>query len=179
MAYELYHHGIKGMRWGIRKDNRSHTTFISDSSKTQDKNSEYYRKRLPKPIRKEIKSYIKNKDKIIVGDAPGIDRQVQDYLNKKHYKNVEVYGPGKQLRYLANKNWKAKPIDAPEFEPGSKEWLAKKDKVMQKVCSRGLAVVLENGGASATRKNVQKLIEDKKDVKVYELYSNKKYDKWV
>ena len=44
----LIHHGVKGMRWGIRKVNSSHTTFMSGSSKTQDKNSEYYRKKLPK-----------------------------------------------------------------------------------------------------------------------------------
>ena len=122
---------------------------------------------------------MKSGNKVVVGDAPGVDRQVQDYLKKKKYSNVEVYGPGKQVRYSANKKWKTNPIDAPEFEVGSKEWLAKKDIAMTKVSDLGLAVVLDEG-AKATRKNVERLIEQNKDVKVYELSKNgKKYDKWT
>lgn len=133
---ELYHHGILGQKWGVRRyqnkdgsltpEGKKHVVFISGSSKTQDKESGYYRRKLPKEIKKEIKTSMKNKDKIIVGDAPGIDRQVQDYLNKKKYSDVEVYGPGKKVRYTANEKWKTNPIDAPEFEEYSKEWLAKK-----------------------------------------------------
>ena len=33
---ELYHHGIKGMKWGVRKDRSSgKRVFVSGSSKTQ------------------------------------------------------------------------------------------------------------------------------------------------
>lgn len=177
MINELYHYGILGMKWGVRKN--PSTLFVSGSSKTQDKTSVYYRKRLNKDIRKELKRSIKNKDNIVVGDAPGIDRQVQDYLNKKHYKNVEVYGPGNKVRYSANKRWKTNPIDAPEYEVGSKEWLAKKDIMMTKVSDVGLAVILDEG-AKATRKNIERLMEQNKDVKVYELSSKgKAYDKFV
>ena len=120
---------------------------------------------------------MRQKVNVVVGDAPGIDRQVQDFLKKKHYKNVEVYGPGKQVRYSANKKWKTKPIDAPEYEPGSKEWLAKKDIAMSKVATEGLAIVLDEG-AKATRKNVDRLIADNKDVKVYQLNASGK-DEWI
>ena len=110
----LLHYGMKCQKWGLRRfqnpdgrltpEGKEHygknkeTLFISGSSKTQDKESGYYRKNLPKEVSKEIKKSMKAKDKIIVGDAPGIDRQVQDYLNKKNYKDVEIYGPGKQVR---------------------------------------------------------------------------------
>lgn len=175
---ELMHYGVLGMKWGVRKDPNK-TVFVSGSSKTQSKHSEYYRRKLPKQIRRELNDHIYKKHKIVVGDAPGIDRQVQDYLNKKRYSNVEVYGPGKEVRYSANKKWKTNPIDAPEFEVGSKEWLAKKDIMMTKVSDLGLAVVLDEG-AKATRKNVERLIEQNKDVKVYELNKNgKRYDKWL
>lgn len=179
----LIHHGVKGQKHGVRNaewypiaDWKAHlarkssgeTLFVSGSSKTQDKNSEFYRKKLPKPVRTEIKKSMKNKDRIIVGDAPGIDRQVQDFLNKYGYMDVEIFGPGKEVRYQANKNWKSNPIDAPEFEEGSKEWLAKKDKVMTDEATKALAVTI-TGGSSATRKNIDRLIEQNKDVKVYEL----------
>lgn len=188
----LSHHGILGQKWGIRrfqnkdgsltaagKKHRQETLFVSGSSKTQDKESGYYRRKLPRGVRKELDKAIKNNDKIIVGDAPGVDRQVQEYLNKKKYSNVEVYGPGKQVRYTANSKWKTNPIDAPEFEEGSKEWLAKKDIAMAKAATKGLAVILDEG-AKATRKNVERLIEQNKETQVYELSKYGRIgDKWV
>lgn len=180
-ANELMHHGIMGMHWGIRRFQPypsdyngegkyvgKDTVFVSGSSKTQDKKSGYYRRKLPKGVRKDIDENIKAGNKFVVGDAPGVDRQVQKYLKKKHYKNVEVYGPGKQVRYPADKRWKTNAVDVPDAEPGSKEWLAAKDKAMQDSSTKGIAVILDEG-ASATRKNIKALIEKNKDVKVYEL----------
>lgn len=172
----LKHYGVPGMKWGVRKSDN--VVFVSGSSKTQNKESPYYRKKLPKQVRKELKKKIRNRDKIIVGDAPGIDRQVQNYLNKKHYKNVEVYGPGKSVRYSANKKWKTNPIDS-SFEIGSKEWLAKKDVVMTTRATEGIAVVLDEG-SRATRNNVDRLISQNKDVKVFELSKDgKRKDRWT
>lgn len=189
----LTHHGIKGQRWGIRRYQNLDGTltpagkaryssddvvFISGSSKTQ-LEGEYQRKKLPKAIRSHLNQIIRSKAKVVVGDAPGIDRQVQDYLSKRNYSNVEVYGPGTKVRYAANKKWKTNPIDAPQYEAMSKEWLAAKDIEMTKVSTKGLAVVLDEG-AKATRKNVERLIESQKDVYVYELSKQgKRYDKWI
>ena len=174
----LIHYGrsIKDGAPGVGTGN-GRTVFVSGSSKTQSEDSVYYRKELPKEIQKALKSYIKDNAKIIVGDAPGIDRQVQDFLKKNRYKNVEVYGPGKKVRYSANKQWKTNPIDAPEFEVGSKEWLAKKDIAMEKAATEGLAIILDEG-AKATRKNVERLIEDNKDVDVYQLNADG-IDDWI
>ena len=176
--------GIKGQRWGLRRfqnydgsltaagrERYGKTVFVSGSSKTQTEGSPYYRKELPKEVRNELDKHIKNHDKILVGDAPGIDRQVQDYLNYKDYDDVEVYGPGKQVRYSANEKWKTNAIDDPDHEEGSKEWLAKKDKVMSDAADEGLAVILDEG-AKATRNNVARMLEDEKDVKVFELSKN-------
>ena len=98
-------------------------------------------------------------------------------MKKKRYQQVEVYGPGKQVRYAADKKWKTHPIDDSRHAPGSKEWLAKKDKVMTKVADKGLAVVLDEG-ATATRNNVKRLIGQNKKVKVYSLNQHEK-DGWV
>lgn len=152
--------------WNYKWDQK--TVFVSGSSKTQDEASGYYRKDLPKDIQKQLDEHMRKGNRIIVGDAPGIDRQVQDYLNAKKYKNVEIYGPGKQVRYSANSKWKTNPIDDPDHEPGSKEWLAKKDIAMTEAADEGLAIVLDEG-AKATRKNVQRLSDSGKGVKVYSL----------
>lgn len=186
----LAHHGIKGQRWGIRRyqnldgslteegKKRYNSVFISGSSKTTDTNSEYYRKELPKEVSDQLDTYINKKNDIIVGDAPGIDSQVQDYLNNKKYDKVTVYTTSKQPRYLANKNWKIKVIDTFGLDPNSKEGLRLKDIAMTNDSNKGFAVILENGGAAATRNNVQRLIDQNKDVKVFMLTSNNG-DKYV
>ena len=161
MHYEPYlmHHGVKGQKWGVRRyqnkdgtltnagklKRRKETVFISGSSKTQTDDSPYRRKALPKEIQQTLNEIMERKANVVVGDAPGIDRQVQDFFNAHNYDKVTVYGPGKAVRYSANQKWKTKPIDAPEFEEGSKEWLAKKDIEMERVSTAGVGVVLDDG----------------------------------
>lgn len=165
--------------WGSGKSPKQRTVFISGSSKTQDKESDYYRKNLPRPVRDRIDQKIRNGDKIVVGDAPGIDRQVQDYLKSRKYKNVEIYGPGKEVRYAADKKWKTNPIDDPDHEPMSPEWLAKKDKVMSDVADEGIAVILDEG-AKATRKNIERLQGQEKPVDTYMLSKGSELmDRWL
>lgn len=192
--YTMYlaHHGIIGQKWGVRryqnedgtrtpegKERRQKSVFISGSSKTQSSDSGYYRPNLPKQVTDTIDKFINEHKRILVGDAPGIDRQVQNYLNDKKYQKVSVYGPGKELRYLANEQWSKNPIDAPEFEPGSKEWLAKKDEVMTRDANEGFAVILDEG-AAATRKNIERLASQGKKSIVFELSKNgSDYDKFV
>lgn len=186
---ELYHHGVLGQKWGVRRyqdydgkrfgsNGSKRRVFVSGSSKTQTEDSPYYRKELPSEIKKKIDEMISDNAEVIVGDAPGIDRQVQNYLKDKGYLDVSVYGPGEKLRYLANDSWRQHPIPAPEFEEYSKEWLAKKDIAMEKASTEGLAVILDEG-ANATRKNIERLIANNKNVSVYELSKlGEEYDSW-
>lgn len=165
----LAHYGILGMRWGHRKEPGSSgkRIFVSGSSKTQDKNSPYFRRRLPKSVRKAIKEAMRNGDSFIVGDAPGIDRQTQDYLRKKKYPAVDVYGPGKNVRYAADPKWKTHPIDS-KYPVGSEKWLAVKDRAMGKDSTEGIAVIL-NKGSSATKNNILRMHKSGKPMKIWEL----------
>ena len=189
---ELYHYGVKGMKWGVRryrnsdgtltdegKQHRKKTVFISGSSKTQSRESGYYRKELPKEVKKSIDDHISKNHNIIVGEAPGIDSQVQNYLNRKNYKNVSVYTSYDSPRYLANKNWKVVNVDSKGYKPDSKEFLREKDIAMTRDADEGLSVILENGGAGATRNNVRRFMNQNKNVKVYMLSSDSKMDNWV
>lgn len=191
---ELMHHGVKGQKWGVRRyqnkdgthtplgrkrDRARGNVFISGTSKLQDKSSTYFRSGLPKPIKDEIDGYIRDKKKIIVGDAPGVDTAVQQYLADRGYKKVVVYGTDKTRTNAGG--WKEKVVDGTGYELGSKEWHALKDKAMQDDSMEGLAVILEKGGASATRKNVEALVNQNKKVKIYELRGSEveNLDAWV
>lgn len=180
----LKHHGIKGQKWGVRRYQNSdgsltpegklryNSVFVSGSSKTTDPNSEYYRKELPNEVKNELDKYIKSNTNIIVGDAPGIDSQVQDYLNNKKYNKVSVYTTSDKPRHLANNKWAIHKINTYGLDPNSKEGLRMKDIAMSNASKKGFAVILENGGAGATRNNVKRLIDQNKDVKVFMLTAN-------
>lgn len=181
----LYHHGIKGQKWGVRRFQNYDGTltpegraryygkrvFVSGSSHTTDPTSPHYMPALPKSITDEIDRYIAGKSSFNIGEAPGIDRQVQDYLKSKNYKNVVVYSPDKEPRYIADTSWKVRPVLVKGAEKMSKEWLAGKDVMMTKMSDVGLAIPHDNPD-SATYKNVKRLLAQNKHVTVFEL-SNK------
>lgn len=190
----LAHQGIQGQKKGVRRfqtydgkytpegivrygRRKNPTVFISGSSKTQFEDSGYYRKELPKEIQNKIEQYMNEKKTILVGDAPGIDRQVQDFLNDRGYMDVEVYSPGKKVRYSANEKWNTNLVDVPDAEEGSGEWLRGKDEAMTNRADEGLAVILDEG-AKATRNNIERLGSQNKKCDVFQLNKNGK-DKWV
>lgn len=39
MREELYHHGVKGMKWGVRKDNKRKNVYYRVGKKSKDVNS--------------------------------------------------------------------------------------------------------------------------------------------
>jgi len=178
--HELYHSGVKGMKWGVRNGPPypiEDRVFISGSSKTQTKDSGYYRKKLPAEISKKIDEYVKDKKRIIVGDAPGIDSQVQTYLSNKKYNKVTIYTTEKQPRFYANKDlgWKVKRIKSNETD--MKKRLVAKDIAMTNDATEALAVILDNG-ATATRNNVERLRQKGKEALIFQLNISGK-DDWT
>lgn len=132
--------------WGSGKK-----VFVSGASKSN---------KIPKQAKKDIKNEVKSGSKILVGDAPGIDTAVQKYL--KRYNNVAVYTIFDEPRFLANKNWEVKKISGSDN--------VAKDKAMTNDADSGIAIPIE-GRSKATRNNVQRLIDQNKDVKTYEIDS--------
>lgn len=168
----LTHYGVKGMHWGVRKNDTTEKVFISGTSKMQSKESEYYREKLSKSITKYLDSVMNKKADVLIGDCVGADVMVQEYLAKNNYDKVHIYVSGDEVRNNADKigslGWKIHNINASMYEKGTKEWHAVKDKAMSRKATSGLGIILDEG-SSATRKNIDRLIKANKDVEIYEL----------
>ena len=62
-------------------------------------------KEIPKDIIKSVDDCRKKNYTILIGDAPGIDKNIQDMLKADNYKNVEVYHVGPSPRKLSDRDW--------------------------------------------------------------------------
>lgn len=190
----LAHHGVEGQKWGVRNGppyplNRKLSVtskdkiFISGTSKMQSRADGFYRKVIPKVIRNQIDDIRRANARILVGDAPGFDSMVQDYLAANGYRKVDIYVTGDEVRKNADPDgtlgWKIHHINGRGYEKGSTEWHAEKDKAMTRDSTQSLAVVIENG-ASATRRNIQRSMASGKNTLTFELSSKgSDYDHFV
>lgn len=164
----LAHYGVQGMHWGVKNGppypigSHPRRVFISGTSKIKLKDSAFYRKSLPSSITDKVDNYIQNNYHILIGDAPGIDTEIQKYLAKQNYKNVTIYTIEEKPRFKATNTlgWGVKVV------PGTEQ--VDKDIAMSKDAHMGFAIPIE-GGAKATRKNIDRLSSNGKPVEVIEL----------
>ena len=73
---------------------------------------------------------------ILIGDAHGVDRAVQQYLFEQNYQNVIVYFSGETIRNNIG-NWQTKQISNPKNLTGRSRYQLK-DKVMADDCDCGM-----------------------------------------
>lgn len=131
-----------------------------------------YDKPLDTELKREIDAIMKSNAHVLIGDAPGADTRVQDYLASKHYLNVTVYTTDKTARNNVG-GWTVKKI-ARNGAKDEREWRAQKDIAMTKKANRGLAISSEDDRPdSATSKNVQRLRDDGSNVNFYDYKTGK------
>lgn len=117
---------------------------------------------LPEPIIHALDERMYDGDMLLVGDAPGTDTLVQDYLKLNDYRNVIVFYTGTdedKPRYLADSKWNTVSVIPDDgCEPGSREFYQSKDKVMADIATFGLAVPRVNGSKSTIR-NIRQMLD--------------------
>lgn len=100
---------------------------------------------------------------IIIGDANGADRAVQQYLHSKHYRNVEVFCSGENCRNNVG-DWRTRHIPVAADKRGAQFYSAK-DRIMAQEATVGL--MMWDGKSIGTLLNLFRLLNLNKKAVVY------------
>ena len=107
---------------------------------------------------------------VLVGDAYGADKCVQDYYKSVNYKNVIVYHIGNTCRYNVG-NWKTKRIPISNFSYLKNKYQAK-DICMTKDCQYSFQIW--DGKSNGTRDNIIRCFHENKYTIIY-LFKEKQF----
>ena len=179
----IKHYGIKGQKWGIRRFQNPDGTLTPEGKKRYMNYSSNdtvfvsgkvsYDKELSKEMASEMDKMMNKGCKIIVGDAPGADTRVQEYMASKGYKNVTVYTADPKVRNNVG-NWKVKKIEGKGAD--DREIRRQKDIAMTNECTRAFAIMPEDDRPdSAMSLNIKRLMDAGKISKTYD-YTK---EKWI
>lgn len=126
--------------------------FIGGSRKTN---------RLPQPVLQRLDNIAHNQFTVLVGDAGGVDLQVQKHLFAYNYRNVIVFCSGNTCRNNVG-HWETRQVVAGKQSKGF-NFYAVKDLQMAKEASYGF--MIWDGQSKGTLNNVLNLLRlDKKSL---------------
>ncbi len=117
---------------------------------------------LDRNIKDRLDNIIRNKIEVLVGDANGIDKAVQEYLYLKKYINVTIYCINAPRNNIGN--WKTKPIPCGDAKISFSEYV-KKDIAMAQDTDFGF--MIWNGKSNGTLNNTLNLLEQGKKTRLY------------
>lgn len=173
----LSHHGIKGQKWGVLRTPEQlghHKVFKKSNGGTYNSGDVVFisgkvkfDEPIPNKVKDELNRVISAKSKIIIGDAPGADTRVQDYLSDSGYKNVTVYTTDDAVRNNVG-NWNVRKISGNGKET-EKEVRAQKDIAMSNKSTKGIVISSDDDRIdSATSLNVKRLLNSGKSIQFYD-----------
>ncbi len=119
--------------------------------------------RLNTQVRERLDNIMEKGFSIIIGDANGADKAVQQYLHSKHYQKVEVFCSEGLCRNNIG-NWRTRNIPAGTRNRDAQFYSAK-DRVMAQEATVGL--MMWDGKSVGTLLNVFRLLSLKKKSVIY------------
>ena len=119
--------------------------------------------RLNAQVLERLDNIMKKGFPIIIGDANGADKAVQQYLHSKHYQNVEVFCSGRICRNNIG-NWPTRSIPT-ETRDRTADFYSAKDRVMAQEATVGL--MMWDGRSVGTLLKVFRLLRLQKKAVIY------------
>lgn len=128
--------------------------------------------RLTPEVRSRLDRIIEKNLPVVVGDANGADKAVQQYFQANQYHAVEVFCTGNECRNNLGR-WPVRHIAA-EGRKKDLDFYTAKDRAMTHEATFGL--MIWDGQSMGTLMNVSRLIAQRKKVAVYDMSSKKFVD---
>jgi len=119
--------------------------------------------RLSAPVRLRIDKIIDKGFPILIGDANGADKAVQQYLRTRHYTNVEVFCSAGICRNNVGE-WRIRSIPA-DARSRTAQFYSAKDRAMAEEATVGL--MIWDGESVGTLLNVLRLLSLEKKAVIY------------
>lgn len=120
--------------------------------------------RLNVEIRKRIDNIVASKLDVLIGDANGMDKAVQQYLHKLHYAKVTVFCMEGHCRNNVG-DWPRREVSASGAQYGTYEYFSTKDRAMAREADFGL--MLWDGHSRGTLRNIEDLVQRGRPVVAY------------
>ena len=120
-------------------------------------------KTLNKSVKERLSNILENNFTIFVGDANGIDKQIQQFCFDKNYKSVKVFASNGKARNNIG-NWEVENVTVPPKLKGF-DFYAAKDLEMARVADYGF--MIWNGKSKGTLNNIFNLVKFNKKSLVY------------
>ena len=128
--------------------------------------------RLSEPVRTRLDRIIEKGLPVIIRDANGADKAVQQYLNSKNYLNVEVFCSGNVCRNNIG-NWNERKVSS-TARSKTFDFYAAKDRKMADEATVGFMVW--DGKSKGTLLNVFRLLKQQKKAVVYNVPEKRFYE---
>jgi len=119
-------------------------------------------------VLKNLKKIMENNDKILVGDADGVDKTIQTFLKSKSYNNVIVYSMENVRNNIGN--WENIKIFT-TLKKNTREYFTEKDKKMAEIADEGF--MIWNKESKGTLNSIINLLIMNKKVQLYIQEKNK------
>jgi hypothetical protein len=120
-------------------------------------------KKLNNNIEERLYNIYLNNIKVVVGDAAGVDKAVQDYFCRLNYSNVNVYATQGKARNNVG-NWPVVDVEVDKTIKGF-DYYAAKDVKMAEVADYGF--MIWNGKSKGTLNNIINLASRNKKTLIY------------
>lgn len=128
-------------------------------------------KRLPSGVIDSLKKIKDNNLTVLVGDADGVDKKIQDFYSHNCYDNVEVYSIYSSPRNISSSSFSTNTVTVDDDIKKERERQTKKDEAM--TLDSEYSFIIWDGKSKGSHKNIIRALELGKKIKVYLLSENK------
>ena len=118
---------------------------------------------IPDKAKQRLINIMRNQYNIIIGDADGADRLVQEFCHQNHYRNITIYASNGKARNNVG-GYNIYNVYVPPYISGY-EFFASKDNQMAVAADYGY--MLWDGKSRGTYNNIKNLANQNKAVLVY------------